>query len=69
MKLKREYKEGTLISFKWYDNWRDEMVNPNNFRVLEGIIETNTVLDEVIVFNGHENKYYAVPTACIIKSF
>lgn len=69
MKLKREYKEGTSISFKWYDNWRDEMVNPNNFKVLDGIIETNTALDEVIVFNRHENNYYAVPTAYIIKSF
>ena len=69
MKLKREYKKGILITFKWYDNWRDMIVTPDNFTVLEGIIESNTALDEVIVFNGHENKYYAVPTANIIKSF
>ena len=67
MRLKREYKKGTFVKFKWYDNWRDEFDRQDNFKIGEGRIECNTCMDEVIVFNGHENKWYAVSTEDIIK--
>ena len=69
MRLKREYKEGTFVKFKWYDNWRDEFTNSDNFRFVEGRVQENTFLNEVIVYNGHENKFYAVPCENIVKEF
>ena len=70
MTLKRDYKIGTLISFKWYDNWRDQFNNPNNFRIIDGIIDGNySILNQLIVFNGHENNWYSVPTENIIKEY
>ena len=57
MRLKRDYKIGTLLRFKWYDNWRDEFERPDNFRVIEGTVDSNTFMDEVIVYNGHEQKF------------
>ena len=69
MRLKRDYKIGTLISFKWYDNREDEYNNPNNFRTVEGFVEENLFLNAVIVYNGHENKWYGVPTENIIKEY
>ena len=70
MRLKRDYKEGTFVKFKWYDNWRDEFENPNNFKVIEGHIEVNEyAFNEVIVHDGHENKFYAVPCENIVKEF
>ena len=70
MKLKRDYKKGTLISFKWYyHDYRDQYENPSRYIVLDGIVEDNTVLNEVIVYNGHENNWYAVPTENIIKEY
>lgn len=69
MKLKRDYKIGTLLKFKWYDNWRDEFVRPENFRIIEGVVDSNTFMNEVIVYNGHENKLYAVRNERILKEF
>ena len=69
MKLKRDYKSGTLLQFKWYDNWKDEFENPDNFRVLEGTVESNTVMDEVIVFNKHDKMFYGVRNEYILKEF
>ena len=69
MRLKRDYKIGTLIKFKWYDNWRDEYENPDNFRVEEGIVQDNTYLDDVIVYNGHNETTYAVPNHNILRVF
>ena len=69
MRLQRTYKKGTLIKFKWYDNYRDQWDNPSNFRVIEGIVQENTFLDEVIVYNGHDDMTYCVNTDEIIESF
>lgn len=69
MRLKRDYRKGTLLQFKWYERWQDTFESPNNFRVIEGIVDSNTFMDEVIVYNGHENKYYAVRSEDIIKVF
>lgn len=69
MRLKREYKQGTFIKVKWYDRWQDEYEKPNNFRIAEGCVESNTCMNEVIVYNGHENNWYAVPTENIIQEF
>lgn len=69
MKLQRTYKKGTLIKFKWYDNYRDQWDNPSNFRVIEGIVQENTFLNEVIVYNGHDDITYCVNTDEIIESF
>ena len=72
MKLLIDYKKGTLVTFKWYERWQDAFFNTNNFRTIEGIIEESTMLDglyNLIVYNGHENKYYAVRSEDIIKVF
>lgn len=69
MRLQRTYKKGTLIKFKWYDNYRDQWDNPSNFRVIEGIVQENTFLNEVIVYNGHDDMTYCVNTDEIIESF
>lgn len=72
MKLLTDYKKGTLVTFKWYERWQDAFFNTNNFRAIEGIIEESTMLDglyNLIVYNGHENKYYAVRSEDIIKVF
>jgi hypothetical protein len=67
--IKHDFKVGTSIQFKWYDDWRDEFENPNNFKVLEGTIDSNTALDEVIVYNEHEKMFYAVGNEYILKVF
>lgn len=69
MRLKREYKIGTPIYFKWYYDWKDEYENPNNFEIKEGVVDSNTFLNDVIVFNRKENNYYSVPTENIVKEF
>jgi hypothetical protein len=71
MRLKRDYKIGALLRFKWYDNWRDEFVRPDNFRVIEGTVDSNAFMDrdEVIVYNEHEQKFYAVRNEYILKEF
>lgn len=72
MKLLIDYKKGTLVTFKWYERWQDAFFNTNNFRIIEGIIEESTMLDglyNLIVYNGHENKYYAVRSEDIVKVF
>ena len=69
MKLKRDFKVGTPIQFKWYDSWMDEVENPDNFKVLEGTIDSNTALDEVIVYNEYEKMFYAVRNEYILKEF
>jgi hypothetical protein len=65
MKLQRTYKKGTLIKFKWYDDWNIR----DSFRVIEGIVQENTFFNEVIVYNGHEDMTYCVSTDEIIESF
>ena len=69
MRLKREYKIGISIQFKWYYDWKDEYENPNRFEVIEGVVDSNTFLNDVIVFNRKENKYYSVQTENIVKEF
>lgn len=69
MKLKRDFKVGTHIQFKWYDSWMDEVENLDNFKVLEGTIDSNTALDEVIVYNEYEKMFYAVRNEYILKEF
>ena len=46
MRLKRDYKIGALLRFKWYDNWRDEFERPENFRIIEGVVDSNTFMNE-----------------------
>jgi len=65
MRLQRTYKQGTLIKFKWYDDWNIR----DSFRVIEGIVQENTFLNEVIVYNGHDDMTYCVNTDEIIESF
>lgn len=66
MKLQRTYKEGTLIKFKWYDDWNTR----DSFRVIEGIVEENTsFFNQVIVYDGHDDIRYCVSTDEIIESF
>ena len=60
MRLQRTIKEGTPIKFKWYDNYRDYWENKDNFRVVEGIVQENTFMNEVIVYNEQENITYCV---------
>lgn len=70
MRLRRDYKKGAKVLFKWYDNWRDEFENPNNFKVIEGHVESyECTFNDVIVHDGHENKFYAVHCENIIKEF
>ena len=69
MKLKRDFKVGTSIQFKWYDNWKDELENPTNFKVLKGTVDSNTAMDEVIVYNEHDRMFYAVRNEYILKEF
>lgn len=69
MRLKREYKIGTPIQFKWYDSWNDKVENPDNFKVLEGTIDSNTALDEVIVYSEHEKMFFIVKNEYILKEF
>jgi hypothetical protein len=69
MKLQRTYKKGTLIKFKWYDNYRDRLENPSNFRVIEGIVEDHSFFNTVIVYNGHDDVTYGVDCNDIIQSF
>lgn len=72
MKLLTDYKKGTLVTFKLYERWQDYFFNTNNFGIMEGIIEENTMIGNIfnfIVYNGHENKYYAVRSEDIIKVF
>lgn len=59
MRLKREYKIGTPIKFKWYND--DRYQNPNaQFVVKEGNVECNTVLEDVIVHVPQEEAYYCI---------
>ncbi len=69
MKLKRDFKVGTSIQFKWYDNWMDEVENLDKFKVLEGTVDSNTAMDEVIVYNEHDRMFYAVRNEYILKEF
>jgi hypothetical protein len=69
MRLKREYKIGTPIQFKWYDTWKDEVENPDNFKVLEGTIDSNTIFDVVIVYSKHERMFFIVKNEYILKEF
>ena len=70
MKLLIDYKKGTLVTFKWYERWQDVYEKPDNFTIGEGIVENTTVLgNNLIIYNGHENKYYAVRSEDIIKVF
>lgn len=69
MKLKRDYKIGTVLQFKWYDNWRDQFERPENFRIVEGVVDINEFFNGVIVYNRHEQKFYAVRNEHILKEF
>jgi len=63
MKLERKYNKGTTVRFKWYDNIRDEFENPNNYRVIKGVVEDecffNSMLIRVVEYNqiGYYNVY------------
>lgn len=67
MKIKRKYKIGTEVNFKWYENWRDEALCPNKYRVISGIIEENTFLDEAIIYSKETDCTYAVSYHNIIN--
>ena len=69
MKFQRTYKEGTLIKFKWYDNYRDRLENPFNFRVIEGVVQDNLFFNNVIVYSDHDDVTYGVDCNDIIQSF
>lgn len=68
MRLLRKYKLGTTLTFKWYEDWRDEWENPDNYKILEGVVDCNDFLGQVIVYNEKENKCYCVYYADIIKA-
>ena len=69
MTLQRVYKKGTLVKFKWYDNYRDYWDNKENFKIVEGIVDTTCFNGDVIVYNGHEDTTYCVDCRDIIRSF
>ena len=70
MKLSTDFKKGTLLQFKWYENWRDEFANPDNFTVMEGIVEASPdFMNCIIVYNGHENRLYTVRNEYVLKVF
>lgn len=71
MKLQRTYKQGTLIKFKWYDDYRDRWENPSNFRVIEGVVQYHDHLffDNVTVHNSHDNVTYIIYCDDIIQNF
>ena len=59
MKLKREPKVGTQVRFKWFNE--DRFTNPNaQFVIKEGIVYSNTCLNDVIIHAQQENAYYCV---------
>ena len=67
MRLKREYKEGTSIRFKWYYNTEDRYTNPNaQFVIKEGIVDSNTFMNEVIIHVPQEDAYYCVLTSDVV---
>lgn len=66
MRLKREYKVGTPIWFKWYYN-EDRYTNPNaQFVIKEGVVDSNTFMNEVIIHTPQEDAYYCVSTSDIV---
>ena len=66
MRLKREYKVGTPIQFKWYSN-EDRYTNPNaQFVIKEGIVDSNTFMNEVIIHAPQEDAYYCVLTSDVV---
>lgn len=66
MKLKREYKVGTPIRFKWYYNG-DQFTNPNpSYVIKDGCVDSNTCLDDVIIYNQEEDMYYCVLLSDVI---
>ena len=66
MKLKREYKVGTPIRFKWYYN-NDQYISPNSqFIVKEGIVDSNTFLNDVIIYCEKDNAWYSIPAENIV---
>lgn len=66
MRLKRVYKVGTPIRFKWYYN-EDRYTNQNaQFVIKEGIVDSNTLMDEVIIHVPQEDAYYCVLTSDVV---
>ena len=64
MRLKIEYKIGTPIQFKWYS---DRYTNPNaQFVIKEGIVYSNTFMNEVIIHVPQEDAYYCVLTSDVV---
>lgn len=66
MRLKREYKVGTPIRFKWYYNG-DRFTSPNpQYTIKNGYVDSNTCLDDVIIHDPKEDVYYCVLTSDIV---
>lgn len=66
MRLKREYKVGTPIRFKWYHN-EDRYTNQNaQFVIKEGVVDSNTCLNDIITHAPQEDAYYCVSTSDIV---
>ena len=61
MKLRRFFKKGTKVRFKWYPNY-DQYTSINPLVVInEGYIESDTVLNDAIIYSPKEETYYCVP--------
>ena len=64
MRLKRCYKKGEIVNFKWYDDWKDEYENPSNFRVIKGEVINDDIdtdfLFSLIIECKEERRLYAV---------
>jgi len=68
MTLRKQFKEGTLIEYKIFDDWRDECLNPEKYRVERGTVVSDTLmLNEIVVCNTKKNIYYTVPYEHILR--
>jgi hypothetical protein len=67
MKLKRLYKVGTNVRFKWYENPNDDILKPYDYRLLSGrILQTNDIIDSVIIADKN-NTFYCVSTRFVLN--
>ena len=72
MKIKRCYKQGEKIKFKWYENINDEFINPTNFEIIDGIVNCDDtesdIFSSIIVRTENGSKFYLVHRDNILKS-
>lgn len=72
MRIKRCYKKGEKIRFKWYETPSDEFMNPTNFEIIDGLVNyddtDSDIFDSIIVNNEDWSKFYLVHRDNILKN-